>query len=151
MCTGVEGKSSPHLSFIYKNIKGKPYCKQCTFLIQPPKPIKKISKKQQIKNVSKAKKTEEQFEFFLEIWEERKHSDGFNYCEVTGEKLPTEPLSIYFDHLLEKSIYPQYRFDKNNIAIVSSDVHLLKTNGFPLPKHKELIEQYKNKINKNVE
>ena len=146
MCVGVEGETLPHLAYIWKNIAGKKYCKECTYKIQPQKQITTVSEKQKEKNINKSAFTESQFKFFIEIWNERKSKDGYNYCEVSGKRLPLEPLSLYFDHLLEKSVHPEYRFDKRNIAIVDGDVHSLKTAGFPLPKHKELIEKFKELI-----
>lgn len=145
-CAGVEGISSPHFAFIYKNIGGKKYCRDCAYKLQPPKAIPKRSERGRERIKEKIEATEEQFHLFIEIWEERKREDGRNYCEVTGKQLPSEPLSTYFDHLLEKAIYPEYRFDKRNIAIVDTDVHSLKTGGFPLPKHIELIENFKKLI-----
>ena len=140
-CAGWDGKSHP--AFIYKNIGRKQYCKECTFRLEPPKQIPKRSeagrKKAEEKNIT----TEEQFKFFLKIWEERKREDGRNYCEVSGERLSLEPLSIYFDHLLEKSTNPEYRFDPQNIILVSGDVHTRKTNGFPHREHLRRINEFK--------
>lgn len=146
MCAGIEGVHPPHLAYIYKNIAGKKYCKHCAFIMQPPKKISKVSGKQKNVIEERIKDNDRQKEFFMEIWNERKHSDGRNYCEVSGEMLPREPLTIYFDHLLEKSTYPKYRWDKRNIVIVSEAVHSLKTGGKPLPKHKELIDNLKKQL-----
>jgi hypothetical protein len=143
ICAGWDGNSHP--AFLWKRINGKGYCKDCTFRLQPPKVLVKRTENQKEKIEIQRQETDKQFRFFLEIWEERKIG-GRNYCEVTGEILQLQPLSIYFDHLLEKSSYPQFRFDKRNIAIVNGNVHALKTNGFPLPKHKELIEEAKRKL-----
>ncbi len=141
MCAGAGGETLPHLAYIYKNIDGKKYCKACAFRLCPPKKIKKVNDKEKFEQ--KKAQTQAQYAFFIEIWNERKRPDGRNYCEVSGKRLPLEPLSLYFDHLLEKSIYPEYRFDKRNIAIVDADIHSLKTSGFPHPKHQELIETFK--------
>lgn len=142
-CAGWDGNAHP--AFLYKNINGVGFCKACAFKLIPPKKIAKVSKDGKKKLEEKKKETEKQYHFFLEIWEERKRNDGRVYCEVTGEALPNEPLSIYFDHLLEKSSYPEYRYDKENIAIVKWDVHSAKTNGHPFPKHKALIDEFKKK------
>lgn len=80
----------------------------------------------------------------MEIWKERPH-----VSEVSGTPLYGEPLSIYFDHLLEKETYPQYRYEKWNIALVTWEEHDLKGKGFPLPKHQELIGRAKNIHNGN--
>lgn len=84
---------------------------------------------------------EKMWNFFLEIWKERPH-----YCQITGKWLGNQPKSWHFDHLLEKSKYPELAFEKDNIILVDFEVHELKTNGFPLPKHRELIEQAKQKF-----
>lgn len=135
ICAGWDG--NPHPAFLWKRISGKGYCKNCTMKLEPPKPIQ--SKRKDVDG-KKKEDTERQFNLFLEIWEERK-INGKNYCEVSGKLLPREALSIYFDHLLEKSKYPLLRYEKRNIIIVDGDVHMRKTNGHPLPKHKELIEE----------
>lgn len=140
ICAGWDGKTHP--AFLWKRIKGKGYCKECSIRIEGYKPIARISEKKKESIEGKKEETNKQFQLFLEIWKERK-INGRNYCEVSGQLLPTEPLSIYFDHLLEKSSYPQFRYDKRNIIIVDGDVHAMKTNGKPLPKHKELIEEAK--------
>lgn len=136
ICAGWDGK--PHSAFIYKNIKGKKYCRECAYRLSPPKQIKKSSTKREDKELS-----DKQMKLFLEIWNERAFPDGSHYCEVSGEKLGYEPLSMYFDHLLEKSKYPQLRFDKRNIILISTDMHSRKTNGFPCPVHKDLIDKAK--------
>lgn len=135
LCAGWDGNSHP--AFLWKKINGKGYCKKCSAILDN----KKSFDDRQIKN----NETKKQFNLFLEIWNERK-INGRNYCEVSGEILPKEALSIYFDHLLEKNKYPQFRYDKRNIIIVSGDVHTLKTNGNPLKKHKELIEKAKKEL-----
>lgn len=58
--------------------------------------------------------------FFLEIWEERK---GDRYCYETGKKLYGDPSSTMFHHILEKSKYPQFKFEKWNIVLLTPEVH----------------------------
>lgn len=82
-------------------------------------------------------------DMFMEIWGERPHRS-----EISGKWLGKEPLSYLFDHLLEKEIYPEIKYEKWNIALVTIDEHTLKTNGYPIAKHKELIEQAKIKYQK---
>lgn len=89
-------------------------------------------KKQQAEDIAKM------WGLFIEIWNERPH-----YSEVSGAWLGNEPKSWMFDHLLEKSRYPEIKYEKWNICLVTFDEHSMKTNGFPLPKHTELIEQTK--------
>lgn len=85
-----------------------------------------------------------QWRFFSEIWSERPH-----YSEVSGKWLGNEINSCFFDHLLEKGTdrYAHLRYEKENILLVTPDEHAAKTNGFPLPKHKEAIEAAKIKFN----
>lgn len=105
-------------------------------------PLKKVSTKQRARNIEKIRNTRLMREFFLEIWKERPH-----YSEVSGEYLGESPLSYHFDHLLEKSKYPSLQFEKENIALVTFEEHETKTNGRPLPKHQELINNAKTKFN----
>lgn len=80
--------------------------------------------------------------FFLEIWNERKH-----YCEVTGKWLGNTPKTYMFDHLIEKSAYPELKYEKDNIILCDGDIHSQKTMGNPHPKHQELIDNAKKKFN----
>ena len=56
--------------------------------------------------------------FFLSIWKERPHKS-----EVSGKKIYGEPLTIYFHHILEKNKYPEYKYDKDNIIILTWEEH----------------------------
>lgn len=78
------------------------------------------------------------WELYHEIWKERPH-----ISELSGKKLGSTIKSYYFDHLLEKSKYPEVSFEKWNIILVTAKEHELKNNGFPLPEHKEWIEEAK--------
>lgn len=79
--------------------------------------------------------------FYREVWEERPH-----YSEVSGKWLGDIPRLAYFEHLIPKSSHPQYKYEKRNIALVTAQEHHVKENGFPLPKHKELIEKAKKEL-----
>lgn len=89
----------------------------------------------------KKKMTQVMFSFFMDIWKERKHN-----CESCGKWLGKEPLSTFFDHLLEKSKYPLLRFEEKNIFLCCFECHSKKTNGFPTDKHKEAINEAKLKL-----
>lgn len=104
--------------------------------------LKKVSKQGIEDKKEKNDKTKELHNFFISLWQEVKHE-----CQSCGKYLGKEPLSIYFDHLLEKSQYPKYALDKDNIFICCGDCHNMKSNGHPSIKHKEAIENFKNKIN----
>lgn len=106
--------------------------------------IRKISKKQEEKNKEKAVQTKEMFELFRQIWDEREDEMGCCYCFETGKQMHG---SIYrsnsavYDHVLEKSTYPQYKMVKKNIVIIHPEVHQQKGNDVSkTPK----IEKYRN-------
>lgn len=61
---------------------------------------------------------------FLEIWKERAH-----ICENCKISLGKEVRSYMFDHLLEKSKYPEIAYEKENIMIVCLECHDNKTSG----------------------
>lgn len=81
--------------------------------------------------------------FFLEIWNNRPHR-----CENCREWLGNEPLSYMFDHLLEKSKYPDLRFEKDNIMLVCLECHDNKTRGNITEFVKNRIEKVRNKFGK---
>ena len=116
-------------------------CKSCSSILNPPKKISYKSTKQKIKDVEKREYTSKQFSMFYDIWAKRRH-----YCESCGLWLGNEPLSIFFDHLLEKSKYEQFALMEENIFLCCSDCHTKKTNGFPTEKHKKAIENIKKKL-----
>lgn len=64
-----------------------------------------------------------QREMFLAIWKKRPHR-----CENCDAYLGSEPLSYMFDHVLEKSKYPDLRYEEENICMLCLDCHSDKTN-----------------------
>jgi len=100
-------------------------------------PIKKKPKSLEQKQAQKEQRNKD-IAFYQEVWNER-----HPYCEVTGVYLGKEPKIYMFDHLLEKSVYPQFRYEKKNIILLSFQAHELKTNGYPLPKHQAAIGRAK--------
>jgi hypothetical protein len=122
-------------------IWSKNLCKNCFTKINPPKKISYKSAKQKIKDIEKKEYTSKQFSMFYDIWAKRRH-----YCESCGLWLGNEPLSIFFDHLLEKSKYEQFALMEENIFLCCYNCHSKKTNGFPTEKHKKAIEQAKIKF-----
>ena len=77
----------------------------------------------------------------FEIWKERDH-----VSQISGKWLGDEPYSIFFEHLLEKAAYPQFKFEKENIILITPEEHDQRTKGHPSELHKELIEQAKQKF-----
>lgn len=105
----------------------------------------KPRKKTQEQIAEKKRSTEEMWNFFLEIWNERPRR-----CEVTGKYLSDPPLSTYFHHLLPKedSQYPQFKLCKWNIALIHPDIHATVEQNIDLvPKIKtrylELLQLFK--------
>lgn len=93
--------------------------------------IRKVSKKQKIKNEEKKLKTIALHKLFLEIWDEREDPSGSCYCFETGQELKGSIFrqnTCCYDHVLEKSKYPEYEFLKSNIIILHPDVHNSKGN-----------------------
>ncbi len=117
-------------------IFSKGFCKSCV----PKTTIKKYSEKGLKKKEEKKEYTKNQTEFFLEIWKERKHN-----CQSCGIWLGNGAKSIFFDHLLEKNKRKDLALVKENILLVCSDCHSLKTMGFPTAKHLEYIKIAKEK------
>jgi len=113
-------------------------CKSCSSILNPPKKISYKSAKQKLKDVKKKEYTNKQFEMFLNIWSKRRH-----YCESCGLWLGNEPLSIFFDHLLEKSIYKEFALLEENIYLCCGECHTKKTNGFPTENHRKTIKNIK--------
>jgi hypothetical protein len=57
-------------------------------------------------------------EMFLRIWKQRLHKS-----EISGERLGTEPLSIFFHHILPKEKYKDAMLDEENIILLTLDEH----------------------------
>lgn len=109
-----------------KNCDNEEYC----FHHKPRKPIKSRRNhslsSETIDSVGEVIQPIDMFEFFLGIWGKRKKHE----CENCGEWLGKEPLSYMFDHLLEKSKYPELKFEEDNIMLVCLKCHDEKTRGF---------------------
>lgn len=106
---------------------GGSYCKHHQWWrkdkpIKTPKrtPIKKTIAKGSMLLGEIKKATLKDREFFLEIWNEREHVDF-----ETGQPIYGDPLTLYFHHVLAKrpDAYPQFRYEKWNIVLVSWDTH----------------------------
>ena len=119
-------------------IWSKGMLKNCYLKSNTPKKIQYKSAKQKIKDTEKKEYTNKQFEMFLNIWSKRRH-----YCESCGLWLGNEPLSIFFDHLLEKSVYKEFALLEENIYLCCGECHTKKTNGFPTENHRKTIKNIK--------
>ena len=123
-------------------IWSKGMLKECSMRLNPPKKIQYKSAKQKKKAVEKKEYTNKDFKMFFDIWNKRKQ-----YCESCGKWLGNEPLSIFFDHLLEKSIYEELALIEENIFLCCGECHTKKTNGFPTTQHLTAINKAKQLFN----
>ena len=53
-------------------------------------------------------------DFFIEIWKKRPHKS-----EISGDSLGSEPLHIFFHHILPKEKYPEAELDEENIILLT--------------------------------
>ena len=86
--------------------------------------IKKITAKGRKQREQKSKLSEKDKLFWATIWEEREH-----VCYNCGCYLGEEPLTLFFDHILEKSsqLYAHLRYVKENICLLCWDCHTNKS------------------------
>ncbi len=98
-----------------KNSEGE-YC----FQHKPRKPLAqtKMLKTIIVKNEDSVRQISEMQHFFLQIWKQRPHKS-----EVSEERLGSEPLTIFFHHILPKEKYPQAKLDEENIILLTFDEH----------------------------
>lgn len=89
-------------------------CGICRHVLKQPKPKYKGIKRRSEKRLEVV---DTDLAFFREIWAEREHK-----CEVTGEEL-NEFNVAYFSHVLTKGAYPAFRHKKENIVLMTPDIH----------------------------
>lgn len=82
-------------------------------------------------------------QFFMNYW--RTHKP--HVCENCNKHLGKEPLSYMFDHVLEKSKYPELAFEEENIMYLCLECHDKKTRGFYSDVIQERINYLKLKFN----
>lgn len=136
---------------------GKGYCQRHQYLRTDKKPkelqktpLKPISAKGRVRKAEEQKLTLKDKEFFAEIWGEREH-----VCFESGKFLGNEPLTVYFHHVLPKKSttggYPQYRYKKWNIVLLSFEHHSkAEVNDDFVPKVKAYKEKIFNHLNSNL-
>lgn len=83
--------------------------------------INRQSEKHRSKAIERKQYGEDMMAFFLKIWEERPH-----YCYETGVFLGDEPNTMFFDHVLPKSVYKTLAFTDENILLLHPDTHAQK-------------------------
>ena len=95
---------------------------------------KSVNKDEAIREISEMKK------FFLQIWKKKPH-----YSEVSGTYLGSEPLTIFFHHILPKEKYPKAAFDEENIILLTFDEHTTVENDIykyeKINEKRELLKQ----------
>lgn len=106
--------------------------------------LRKRSEKAVTRIFEKKQQQEMLERFFKDIWD--KIRPEYRLCQECGKHLGVEPRTYFFDHLLEKSRYPEYMFDEENIFMCCFECHNKKTNGHPGPKHEQAILNFKRKI-----
>lgn len=79
----------------------------------PPQRLTNIVKKEE-----ETRKISEMQQFFLQIWKKKLH-----YSEVSMDYLGSEPLTVFFHHILPKEKYPEARLDEENIILLTLDEH----------------------------
>jgi len=102
----------------------KPKCKTCgascegeyCFRHKPRKPMLTTTKNYSNKLIIEEKSSMR--EMFMKIWKQRLHKS-----EISGERLGTEPLSIFFHHILPKEKYNQAALDEENIILMTLEEH----------------------------
>ena len=92
-----------------KNCDGE-YC----FLHKPRKRIATQNLTKSVKKEPVIRQIDEMRDFFLQIWKKRAHKS-----EVSGESLGSEPLHIFFHHILPKEKYPEAKLDEENIILLT--------------------------------
>jgi 5-methylcytosine-specific restriction endonuclease McrA len=130
VCAGWDDNTHP--AFIWKKINGKPYCKNCTLRLEPPKPIekryeiavktsiKKISDKQKEKNKIKKENTALLHKVMYEWW----GSFGdYKSCECCGATLPKEFSTINVHHLLPKAKYKEVALNTDYFMLLCQKCH----------------------------
>jgi hypothetical protein len=114
---------------------------------EEPKPkkfytIPRVSKKRAKKILEDKATLEADREFYKEVYRAAPH-----VCYNCGCKLPKEPSTFMFHHLLEKRNYPQFRYEPLNIAILCLECHSkCETNIDFAPKIKEMRRQVEQKL-----
>ena len=83
------------------------------------------------------------WDFFALIWKKR----PIHKCATCGKWLGNEPLSYMFDHILEKSKYPQLKYEEDNLQYLCLLCHDNKGRGFYPEELKIKIEFLKKKYN----
>ncbi len=92
-----------------KNCDGE-YC----FRHKPRKPLSTTNGFKTVKKEPAIRQISEMRDFFLQLWKKRPHKS-----EVSGTSLGSEPLHVFFHHILPKEKYPKAMLDEENIILLT--------------------------------
>ncbi len=115
------------------------YC----FQHKPRKPLSSGKGFSNKPSKSKLEKSSLMKQFFMSYWK----TNNPHICESCNKQLGKEPLSYMFDHVLEKSKYPELAFEEENIMYLCFECHDNKTRGFLPDVTIKRIEYLKTKFN----
>ncbi len=111
--------------------------------------LKKVSEKKKREDPQvKLDRQNKDKTFYKEVWDSRERK-----CAICGVPFFTEsPMSYNCDHIIEKSIRSDLRYEPENIVLVCLSCHFRKNSGIIVPKYKEIIDRAKEKfkIDKSV-
>lgn len=85
---------------------------------KPRKSLPQSKLNRSVFSAGNVKEISEMKEFFFSIWKNRPH-----YSEVSNDYLGSEPLTVFFHHILPKEKYPEAKYDENNIILLTFDEH----------------------------
>jgi hypothetical protein len=93
----------------------KEYCFRC----KPRKPLAKTKTLVSFPKKGNIVENKQQMhEFFQLLWKKLPH-----YSMISGKYLGSEPLTVFFHHILPKEKYPQACFDEENIILLTLQEH----------------------------
>lgn len=104
-------------------------------------PLKKTPWKKN-KKVVNQEEIDKMKAFFLLLWSKLPH-----YCAICGTWLGSEPHTYHFDHILEKSKYPELKYEEKNIKLLCLECHDCKSRGIFPSSYAVIIEKTKKLFN----
>jgi hypothetical protein len=69
-------------------------------------------------------------------------------CSCCGTVIYGDNKTIYWDHILDKSVYPDFALEEWNLLFVCGDCHAQKSMGHPTEKHQKIIAEVKENCRK---
>lgn len=136
-CAGWDNISHP--AFIWKRIKGKPYCKMCASKIASFSEEGILEKQEKLENTALLHKT--MFEWWKSFGIDR-------YCDCCDKRLPLEFSVTFVHHLLPKSKYKDVALDSNYFMLLCADCHTSFEISPNKIKHKAIYERTKEALKK---